>query len=69
VLECSAPFLISISLLYQFRPTHTDRFPNSIVSSDAASYGENRENGGLTTEIAESEEKRRSGWQEHRATK
>ena len=39
---------LSIFLLYQFRPTYRDKFSNFILSSDAATYGENRENGGLT---------------------
>jgi hypothetical protein len=40
--------LQAISLLYQFRPTHTDKFRHFIFHADSSAYGENRQNGGLT---------------------
>jgi hypothetical protein len=40
--------LSALLLLYQFGPTHPDNFSNFISPADAASYGENFENGGLT---------------------
>jgi len=42
------PFLTSLLLLYQFRPTYPAKFSDFILSGDAATYGENREKGSLT---------------------
>jgi hypothetical protein len=38
---------LSISLVYQFRPTHTANFSDFILPADASTYGENREKRGL----------------------
>ena len=45
---CSAPFLKVISLLYQFRPTYTDKFCYFIFHANSSTYGENLQHGGLT---------------------
>jgi len=39
---------LSIGLLYQLRPTQPANFSNFILPADTETYGENRENGGLT---------------------
>jgi len=39
---------LTISLLYQFLPTYTDKFCYFIFFADSSAYGENRQNGGLT---------------------
>src|SRR5882762_7469273 len=44
----SAPFFISIVLLYQFQPTYPANFPDFIFLSNSSTYRENRQNGGLT---------------------
>jgi hypothetical protein len=41
------PFLI-YSFIISGLPTHPANFSDFILSADAVSYGENRENGGLT---------------------
>ena len=39
---------LSISLLYQFRPTHTANFSNFIFPAGSSAYGEKHRNRGLT---------------------